>query len=76
MKGDCPNSAPAAISPPWATPVTFDFLQSSRQVADPGTYNVTVRVCTGEALGSDFTCQEKDAGPDITMYGMAPEQSR
>ena len=47
--------------------VTFDFRQS---IADPGVYNVHMRVCT------DFACHETDTGPDMTMHATAPGSSR
>ncbi len=46
----------------------LNFMQSRNEVADPGTYTVTVRACTNEPIGTRVACHEISSGPELIMY--------
>ena len=57
----------------------FEFRQSRGEPTDPGTYSVTVRVCTNESLGTGHVCHEVAAdlpgGPASTCTASRPARS-
>ena len=61
IRGHSPYCLAKAYTP--GANLEFEWLQSAGDIADPGDYDLEVRVCVAEQIGSQRACQQvKSAG--------------
>lgn len=70
IRGHSPYCLAQSYTP--GTDLQFEWLQSSGDLVDPGDYDVDVRVCVAEMVGSQRACQQVKSGttspPGIYMH--------